>query len=88
MFGVCSPAPEARGNCLLVVEIMTGVTRLRRGDGGTDCHASDVGHWLAMTIVGQGEVRGGRIATPVCGLVRNDNSGAGRSEGRYGINKC
>ena len=40
MFGVCSPAPEARGNCLLVVEIMTGVTRLRRGDGGTDCHAS------------------------------------------------
>ena len=34
---------------MLVVEIMTGVTRLGRGDGGTDCHASDVGHWLAMT---------------------------------------
>ena len=25
---------------MLVVEIMTGVTRLRRGDGGTDCHTS------------------------------------------------
>ena len=40
-----------------------------------DCHASDIGHWLAMTwnncplsIVHLG--RG--IATPVCALARND----------------
>ena len=63
-----------------------------RGDI-TDCHTSDVGHWLAMTGImevrcmsagrrgrrplrkGQQEVRCMgilRIATPACGLVRND----------------
>jgi len=31
--------------------------------GETDCHASDVGHWLAMTAVGAG-----------CGFARGDAS--------------
>ena len=36
---------------------MTGCPRRGRGDEGTDCHASDVGHWLAMTATGQSETR-------------------------------
>ena len=36
---------------------MTGLPRLRRGDGGTDCHTSDFGHWFAMTTLWQSKDR-------------------------------
>ena len=51
-----------------------GFPRLRRGDGGTDCRTSDVGHWFAVTGAGRveaqrgfctGTATGERIAAPV-----------------------
>ncbi len=58
-----------------------GVPRLRargRGDGFPRQSAD----WLGMTTLCLSEVRGERIATPVCGLVRNDSNSGGGLQGR------
>ena len=67
----------------LMGELSAKLTALSAPSGGTspkgrglqsaDCHASDIGHWLAMTAIFGTFSWGKRIATPVCELARNDN---------------
>ena len=64
---------------------------MRRGDA--DCHASDIGHWFAMTTLWQSEVRRGTdcrasdighwfAMTGMLGLARGED-GAGQGGGGY-----